>query len=1173
MPTLRAAAAAVAASLALTTFLVSPSEARAYAVQPAGAPATSSAAGETSPSGADVSQVRRERSGEADWSTTASTASSTPGARGVSSTAPQSDSQATAALPGAMHALPAHRLLDTRTGLGARKGAVATGTSVSFQVAGREGVPTTGVGAVALTITAVSPTGAGFVTAYASGATVPTASSLNYATGDIAANLVVTRLSADGRVELRVGGSGSVQLLAEVVGWVDAGDATEPGAYVPLAPQRLLDTRNGTGAPKGIVAGGSTVTLPVGGRGGVPATGAGAVLLNVTATGGTAAGYLTVGPTLTGAVTTSSLNYSTGQVRANLVLVPLSDAGSVDVRVTSNGSVHAVADVVGWVRAGTPVADGTTTALAPSRLLDTRTDGGGQVANHGWAAVHATGVAGVPSSNVHAVLLNVTATRATAQGRVSVLPAVSNLPTGSQVQFTKGRNDANLVLAPVSPDGWTVLLVQSSGMVDLVADVVGYVTGPPVDNAGPGGVTSFAMTQPTRTSVTLTWQNPTDADFAGVTIRRVVDGAATGDLWEGSVVAETTGTSFTDTNLTPGTTYGYSLWAHDSFPNVSWPVMASPTTTPLTWGAPVRVAPFVGSPQTLSCVGTSWCLAGDASGQALTWNGSAWSAPKAAVAVAEGDEYGGFGSSSCVSTSFCVAVADHGGIVTYRSGVWSAVSRLKSSTGAAIPMMSVDCTSTSFCVAAGQAEGDSRGWVARFNGTSWSTATRLTGSVSRVDCVSTTFCMAVGQDMDAAGWAARWNGSTWTSTKIQPAGSSTYDVACTSTSFCMVTSGGGRSVRWNGSGWTTVGGLDPVNRFDGVRVSCTSSTFCLTVDTMASEWSRWNGSSWSRPARMGSIWGFAIECTGTTCLGVDSRGRYTRFNGTSWGSLATFDVTRGGIVDLSCGAVGSCLATDGRGKAYRWAGSTWGGAVSISARFDHAACAGSSWCLTTAPEQRTWRTLSGTTWSSDTSAAATPAGLGEPECPVAGWCVAFDSVGRVTTFNGSSWSTPTSVFSSPNAADWTDVDCLSKTFCMAVNGVSGYWSRWNGSTWSAPKDLASGTDRSAVVSCATTTMCVAVDEGGVSVRFDGSSWRPLSASQTYSLSTVVDLACPATTFCAGLLNDGSVASFNGASWNQAAQETGLYQVSGKPFDELRELECPSMYACVVAGQVKVVTSH
>lgn len=1168
MPTLRAVAAAFAASLTLTTVVASPTSAMAYAVPAAGAPASSSTSSVTTPSAADASQKKRERSGSVDRVTTSSAMSSTPTAGRMSGLAPQSDSQAKAALPGGMHALPAHRLLDTRSGFAAPKGAVPSGSSVSFQVAGREGVPTTGVGAVALTITAVSPTGAGFVTAYASGAAVPTASSLNYATGDIAANLVVTRLSADGRAELRVGGAGSVQLLAEVVGWVEAGDATEPGAYVPLAPQRLLDTRNGTGAPKGIVAGGSTVTLTVAGRGGVPASGAGAVLLNVTATGGTAAGYLTVGPTLTGAVTTSNLNYGTGQVRANLVLVPLSDAGTVDVRVTSNGSVHAVADVVGWVRAGTPAVDGTMSAVAPARLLDTRTDGGGQVANHGWAAVPVTGVAGVPSTNVHAVLLNVTATRATAQGRVSVLPAASNLPTGSQVQFTKGRNDANLVLAPVSPDGWVDLLVQSSGMVDLIADVVGYVTGPPVDSVAPAPVASFVMTQPTKNSVTLTWQNPTDADFTGVTIRRVVDGAATGDPFEGSVVAETTGTSFTDANLTPGTTYGYSVWAHDSFPNISGPAVASPTTTPLTWTSPVRVAPYVGSPSAISCVSTSWCLAGDLSGQVLTWNGTAWSAPKSAVPTDPGRDDEGFRSVSCVSSSFCVGVVK-AGVVTYRSGTWSAPTPVKTSTGAVKDMASVDCSSTTFCVVTGPELSGGNGWAARFNGTSWTAATRLGGPMAQVDCVSTSFCMAVGQDSNGAGWANRWNGSTWSATKIEPNGYSTYDVACTSTSFCMATDGGGRYVRWNGTTWSAPTSFDPTNGYQGYTVQCTSTTFCVTVDPSRGS-RRWNGSSWGAAVTLpaGQYWGFTLACASTTCLGVDPQGRYTRFTGSSWTSLAGFDTTRGGILDLSCGAVDSCLATDGQGKAYRLAGASWGGATGIASFGALASCASSTWCFATVAVQRVARTLSGTTWS---SAVATPGELSRPECPVAGWCVAFDGVGRAVTWNGTSWSSPTVVFTSSGGT--FKVDCISKTFCVAYETSRGYWSRWNGSSWSTSKDLASSSATGGSLSCASTTMCVVVEEDGASFRYDGTSWRRLSLGETdpyfYYLRYTTDVACPSSTFCAALLNDGTIGVFNGGGWNRSPQETGLFAAGQGP-DSTTQVECPGFYSCVVTGMTTAV---
>ena len=345
------------------------------------------------------------------------------------------------------------------------------------------------------------------------------------------------------------------------------------------------------------------------------------------------------------------------------------------------------------------------------------------------------------------------------------------------------------------------------------------------------------------------------------------------------------------------------------------------------------------------------------------------------------------------------------------------------------------------------------------------------------------------------------------------------------------------------------------------------------MDSGLGQYSRWNGSSWSRPARLGSPWGFAMACVGTTCLGVDARGRYTRFNGTSWGSLATFDVTRGGIMDLSCGAATTCLATDGRGKAYRWNGTSWGGAVSISARDDYVSCASSTWCLTTAPQQRTWRTLSGSTWSADTATAATPADLGDSDCPAAGWCVAFDTVGRFSTFNGSSWSAPKAVFANGGSAAPTAVDCVSTTFCIAIDGVAGYWSRWNGSSWSTPRDLASGTARSAVVSCAKTTMCVAVDEGGTSLRFDGSTWRAVTPPADFPMLNTSDIACPATNFCAALLSGGSIATFNGATWNRAAQETGLYDVWDKPADGAYELECPTTYACVVAGRVKVVTSQ
>ena len=67
------------------------------------------------------------------------------------------------------------------------------------------------------------------------------------------------------------------------------------GAYHPLDPARILDTRSNLGGHPGALGAGQTMTLQVAGAGGAPA-GAYAAVMNVTATDTTAASYLTVYP-------------------------------------------------------------------------------------------------------------------------------------------------------------------------------------------------------------------------------------------------------------------------------------------------------------------------------------------------------------------------------------------------------------------------------------------------------------------------------------------------------------------------------------------------------------------------------------------------------------------------------------------------------------------------------------------------------------------------------------------------------------------------------------------------------------------------------------------------------------------------------------------------------------
>jgi hypothetical protein len=160
------------------------------------------------------------------------------------------------------------------------------------------------------------------------------------------ANLVIAKVGADGSVSIWNSDDspamGSVDVVVDVVGWFPADDG-----YRGLSPARLVDTRQGAR-----VGAGATLDLAVLGRGGVPASGVGSVVLNLTATGSEASGYLTSWPKGEGRPNASSLNFGGGQTVANLVIAKVGADGSVSIWNSDDspamGSVDVVVDIVGW---------------------------------------------------------------------------------------------------------------------------------------------------------------------------------------------------------------------------------------------------------------------------------------------------------------------------------------------------------------------------------------------------------------------------------------------------------------------------------------------------------------------------------------------------------------------------------------------------------------------------------------------------------------------------------------------------------------------------------------------------------------------------------------------------------------------------------------------------------
>ena len=107
-------------------------------------------------------------------------------------------------------------------------------------------------------------------------------------------------------------------------------------------------TSDGLYSGTGKIAAGVATTMVVVGRAGVPATGVGAVALNVTVTEPTASSFLTVWPTGTRRPLASNLNFTADQTVANSVLTKIGAGGTISI-YNNTGAVHVVIDVVGWV--------------------------------------------------------------------------------------------------------------------------------------------------------------------------------------------------------------------------------------------------------------------------------------------------------------------------------------------------------------------------------------------------------------------------------------------------------------------------------------------------------------------------------------------------------------------------------------------------------------------------------------------------------------------------------------------------------------------------------------------------------------------------------------------------------------------------------------------------------
>ena len=380
------------------------------------------------------------------------------------------------------HPIAPVRLLDTRTGLGAGGTVSTVGPNgvIDLKVTDVSGIPAAGVKAVVLNVTVADASGPeSHLKIWPTGSPQPETSNLNFTNGVSVPNLVIARVGTGGKVSLR-NNVGTVNVIADAQGWY-SDEGTAGSRYVPVNPQRILDTREAIGAADAQIGPTGSIEVSVTGVAGVPAD-ATAVVLNMTVDDASGPeSYLTVWPAGGPKPTASNLNFTSGPATTNLVVARVGTGGKVAI-YNNAGSTDVIGDIQGWFGPPGSTTGSTFFPTNPARILDSRngtgTPGGvvGQLGEQRTIDLTVVGVGGVPATGVTSVVLNVTVADSPGpESFLTVFPSGTARPFTSNLNFSAFESVPNLVIVRVN--NGKVSIYNNAGSTNVIADVQGWFKG------------------------------------------------------------------------------------------------------------------------------------------------------------------------------------------------------------------------------------------------------------------------------------------------------------------------------------------------------------------------------------------------------------------------------------------------------------------------------------------------------------------------------------------------------------------------------------------------------------------------------------------------------------------------------------------------------------------------
>ncbi|BDC49415.1 hypothetical protein F183_A17310 [Bryobacterales bacterium F-183] len=262
--------------------------------------------------------------------------------------------------------------------------------------------------------------------------------------------------------------------------------------FVPIAPCRLVDTRNAAGPLGGpIMSPQSTRTFPLRTHSCIAPAVPAAYSLNITVVPSEPLGYITAWPAGQTQPLTSVLNSLDGRIKANAAIVPAGADAAISLFATNN--THIIIDVNGYFVSDTGLAF---YPVTPCRIADTRNatgsfGGPSMSPQQSRAFPVLSAPCGIPST-AQAYSLNATVIPKTASfGYLTLWPTGQSQPLASTLNAVTGTITANAAIVPAGSSGQVSAFVTDSS--DLILDINGYFAPP-----GNSGALTFQTVTPCR---------------------------------------------------------------------------------------------------------------------------------------------------------------------------------------------------------------------------------------------------------------------------------------------------------------------------------------------------------------------------------------------------------------------------------------------------------------------------------------------------------------------------------------------------------------------------------------------------------------------------------------------------------------------------------------------------